>query len=440
MRIEVWDSVSRVWHSLHSRRSTLLVDGRERVRRRARGGLRPGHERHRDPRGGGRRRARPRGRVRLGGLEPVGAASRQAGSPGVRRRPGWRDARQGDRRGDAHAPRRAASRTRSSSPTSTRRGHPPPAALRTRLRLPGVGRRPGRRCARRTTSGRARRSSRAVVDAAAGLSPLSDTSLSRRVAADRALRDVPALRRRSRAAVEAVAEDAADRLAVARAGRTGRRCHGRRRRPGRRPRAGRRPHPRRGLPRAAAHHRRGGGTRPAGGGRRAGRGGRRVPAARARGARPGRPPADGAAGPRALRPRLAVRRGRRRLPPSRLVRQRRPQHRDDRPADQPRAARRPPRRHRGAPRRAGPHGAGGAQGRVARHSPAPVPPLGPGAAAGRAPAHAVHRGRVAAGRRRPLRGQPGPRHPRGDDDAAGRRTPRPSRARPRCTPGTRSGT
>ncbi len=27
VRVEVWDSVSRVWHSLHSRRSTLLVDG-----------------------------------------------------------------------------------------------------------------------------------------------------------------------------------------------------------------------------------------------------------------------------------------------------------------------------------------------------------------------------------------------------------------------------
>ena len=28
VRVEVWDSVSRVWHSLHSRRSTLLVDGK----------------------------------------------------------------------------------------------------------------------------------------------------------------------------------------------------------------------------------------------------------------------------------------------------------------------------------------------------------------------------------------------------------------------------
>ena len=27
MRVEVWDSVSRVWHSLHSRRSSLVVDG-----------------------------------------------------------------------------------------------------------------------------------------------------------------------------------------------------------------------------------------------------------------------------------------------------------------------------------------------------------------------------------------------------------------------------
>ena len=27
VRVEVWDSVSKVWHSLHSRRSTLLVDG-----------------------------------------------------------------------------------------------------------------------------------------------------------------------------------------------------------------------------------------------------------------------------------------------------------------------------------------------------------------------------------------------------------------------------
>ena len=84
VRVEVWDDTTKVWRSLHARRTTARR-GRDGLPRRRQGFIQR-HERHRAPRGDRQRHPRARGDVRLGGVEPVCPA------PGKRVRPVITDA------------------------------------------------------------------------------------------------------------------------------------------------------------------------------------------------------------------------------------------------------------------------------------------------------------------------------------------------------------
>ena len=104
---------------------------RHRVRQPPRGGVHPGHRRARDPGRAQPAGPRPRSRLRLGGLEPLGSSARQACPP--RERPGDRGARaRGGARSRASDPRR--------QPGST--GYLAAPALRSLLCDAGLGGRP----------------------------------------------------------------------------------------------------------------------------------------------------------------------------------------------------------------------------------------------------------------------------------------------------------
>ena len=145
LRVEVWDSVSRVWHSLHSRRSTLLVDGETVYAAEPGEGFIQGTS-----------ATETRG-VDDGAVHVHEAMfgwegwSLSVPRPGKRVRPELSDAPGGGTRitetveatpttprggREAPAPLRLHPRVRP--------GHPAQAALRARLRVPGLGRRPGR--------------------------------------------------------------------------------------------------------------------------------------------------------------------------------------------------------------------------------------------------------------------------------------------------------
>ena len=465
VRVEVWDSVSRVWHSLHSRRSTLLVEGTTVYTDDLNDGFIQGTSATETREVPDSADPRPRGDVRLGGVEPVRAAARASGcGPCCQRRPRWRDARsprRPSRRPPTPRPARSR-RTPSSSPTASPRAPSPGCASAATTRS-GRGPSTSPATSAPTTWARDRPPSRPSPRARSALAPLSDRALSRRLASASA-RDVPALASAFTAAAAAAptaAEVEAARLRDLGLDDTRRRWPA----PSDRPRT-----------RADARARRARRTAAAEVADRA----RRRPPARRRSPPPTCTPSCSAPGPRPPRRRrgssavdagepalrdLGVRgcRG-----PARAGRAAGAARRHPVSCGRGRARRsaRPRRREPSSGARCAPtsttardliaghladlarraDGRSTPPGRSCAHAAATVTPprpflrWDPVPPPVVVPAHGVHRGRVAARRRGPVGRDPGPRHARGDDPGPGDLRGIRRRHRPALRRGRASGT